>query len=86
MTHCPFSPPSSQVMAVDLRIFFTAPEMKAQSKGNPSSVTALNFFSPFDLILVPLAANMVRFARLPVQGTASTWQSSSFGMTSTVEP
>ena len=74
------------MLAVDLRIFFTAPEMKAQFKGNPSWVTALSFFSPFDSILVPLAASMVRFARHPVQGTSSTWQSLSFGMTSTVEP
>ena len=61
------------------------PKMDLQSTGNLSSVTAWNFFSPLDSILVPFAANMVLLARLPVHGTASTWQSSSFGMTSAGE-
>ena len=61
-------------MAVYFKISMTAAEMNTQSKGNPSSVLALNFFAPGS-ILVPFAANLIRFARVPVLRTASTWHS-----------
>ena len=72
INHWPRSPPSSQVITVDSKIFLTAPEINSQSKGVPSSVTAVMFFLSLDSIFVPFAANIIGLARLPVHGTAST--------------